>query len=115
MAKKMARLVTCKMLHRAGVNAWSCQDVQQGDVFLWPTSLGWMMGPWLVYASLLNGAAIGLFLGSPVARAFGEFVESARVTTLGLVPSIAKTWRDSDCMRGLDWGCVRCFSSSGEV
>lgn len=29
--------------------------------------------------------------------------------------SIAKAWRTSDCMAGLDWGCIRCFSSSGEA
>jgi hypothetical protein len=37
--------------------------------------------------------------GSPLARPFGVFVERARVNVLGLVPSIAKAWRASDCMR----------------
>mmetsp|Transcript_42051 Transcript_42051/g.109007 ORF Transcript_42051/g.109007 Transcript_42051/m.109007 type:complete len:655 (+) Transcript_42051:796-2760(+) len=100
---------------RCAVDAWGHQDVRTGDVVVWPTNLGWMMGPWLIYASLLNGAAIGLYEGSPLGRDFGEFVASARVTMLGLVPSIAKAWRTSDCMAGLDWGCIRCFSSSGEA
>jgi acyl-coenzyme A synthetase/AMP-(fatty) acid ligase len=30
-------------------------------VVAWPTNLGWMMGPWLLYASLLNGATIALY------------------------------------------------------
>ena len=25
------------------------QDIQKGDVVCWPTNLGWMMGPWLVF------------------------------------------------------------------
>ncbi len=37
--------------------------------------------------------------GSPLGRPFGVFVERARVSMLGLVPSIAKAWRASDCMR----------------
>ena len=49
-----------------------------------------MMGPWLLFAALLNGAALALFQGSPLGREFGLFVERARVTQLGLVPSIAK-------------------------
>lgn len=65
----------------------------------WPTNLGWMMGPWLVFAALLNGATIALFQGSPLGRPFGELVQSAGVTMLGLVPSIAKAWRASDCMK----------------
>jgi acyl-coenzyme A synthetase/AMP-(fatty) acid ligase len=35
-------------------------DIRKGDVVAWPTNLGWMMGPWLVYASLLNGASMAL-------------------------------------------------------
>ena len=58
-----------------------------------------MMGPWLVFAALLNGATLALFQGSPLGRDFGVFVEAAGVSMLGLVPSIAKAWRASDCMQ----------------
>ena len=84
---------------RCGANAWAHQDVRNRDVVCWPTSLGWMMGPWLVFAALLNGAAIALFNGAPLARPFGEFVDAARVTMLGVVPSIVRAWRGSDCMQ----------------
>ncbi|KAL4458600.1 hypothetical protein ABPG75_013465 [Micractinium tetrahymenae] len=100
---------------RSGADAFFHQDVRQGDVVCWPTNMGWMMGPWLVYAALLNGATIALFHGSPLGRPFGAFIERARVTMLGLVPSIAKAWRASGCMKGLDWSCLRCFSSTGEA
>ena len=46
---------------RCGIDAWAQQDVRRGDVVAWPTNLGWMMGPWLLYAALLNGASIALF------------------------------------------------------
>lgn len=46
---------------RCAVDGWSLQDIRPGDVVCWPTNLGWMMGPWLVYASLLNGASIALY------------------------------------------------------
>ena len=63
-------------------------------------------------AALLNSATIALFQGSPLGRPFGEFVQRARVTQLGLVPSIAKAWRASGCMAGLDWSCLRCYRSA---
>eukprot|EP00887_Chlorella_sp_A99_P006425 scaffold3.g6425.t1 len=100
---------------RCGADAFFHQDVRRGDVVCWPTSMGWMMGPWLVFAALLNGGTLALFQGSPLGRPFGEFVEAARVTQLGLVPSICKAWRASGCMAGLDWSCLRCFSSTGEA
>jgi acetyl-CoA synthetase len=90
-------------------------DVQPGDVLAWPTNLGWMMGPWLIYASLLNRATMALFLDVPTGRPFGEFVARARVNVLGLVPSIVKAWRTDDRMRGLDWSAIKCFGSTGEA
>lgn len=68
-----------------------------------------------MYATLLNGAAMALFLGSPLGRPFGQFVSAARVSVLGLVPSIARVWRSTNCMCGLDWRALRCFSSTGEA
>lgn len=53
--------------------------------------------------------------GAPLGRDFGQFVQAARVSVLGLVPSIVKAWRSTDCMSGLDWGSLRCFSSTGEA
>lgn len=50
-------------------------DIHNGDVVAWPTNLGWMMGPWLVYASLLNGASIALYNGSPLGIGFAKFVQ----------------------------------------
>ena len=100
---------------RCAADAWAHQDVRPGSVVAWPTNLGWMMGPWLVYAALLNGGSLALYQGSPLGADFGEFVEAARVEVLGLVPSLAKAWRASNCMAAADWSRLRCFSSSGEA
>ena len=72
------------------------------------------MGPWLIYASLINRATIALFDGVPTGREFGEFVQDTGVTMLGVVPSLVRTWRSSGCMEGLDWSGIRVFSSTGE-
>jgi acetyl-CoA synthetase len=99
---------------KAAMDAHFHQNVQAGDVLVWPTNLGWMMGPWLIFASLINRATIGLFYEAPTGRLFGQFVQDAGVTMLGVVPSLVKTWRASRCMEGLDWSKLKAFSSTGE-
>ena len=91
------------------------QDVHSGDVVAWPTNLGWMMGPWLIYASLLNGAAMALYEDAPTTSGFVDFVRSAGVTMLGLVPSIVSMWRAGDLLQAGDWTDVRVVSSTGEA
>lgn len=90
-------------------------NIQKGDVICWPTNLGWMMGPWLVYASLINKATIALYSGSPLEEGFGKFVASSQVSMLGLVPSIVNAWNHSKVMEQFDWSSIKCFSSTGEV
>jgi acetyl-CoA synthetase len=73
-----------------------------------------MMGPWLIYASLLNDAAMALYEGGPGGFGFTHFVEDARVTMLGLVPSLVRAWRSTGATNRADWSRVRVFSSTGE-
>ncbi len=40
-------------------------DVQPGDVMYWMTDMGWMMGPWLVFGTLLLGATMFIYDGAP--------------------------------------------------
>jgi acetyl-CoA synthetase len=91
------------------------QDIHTGDVVAWPTNLGWMMGPWLIYASLLNGAAIALHDDAPTGRSFVEFVADAGVTMLGIVPSVVASWRANRVLHRGDWHSVRVISSTGEA
>ncbi|CAM6090651.1 unnamed protein product [Calypogeia fissa] len=100
---------------RCGVDAWAHQDVRPGDVIAWPTNLGWMMGPFLIYAALLNGGTMALYNGSPLGRGYAKFVQDVGITIQGTVPSLVKTWRNSGCTHNLDWSNIREFSSTGEA
>lgn len=99
---------------KSAADAFYHHDIHEGDVVAWPTNIGWMMGPWLIFASLINRAGMALYYGAPTGRDFGVFVEKAGVTMLGLVPSMVKRWIESDCMKGLDWSSIKVFSSTGE-
>lgn len=100
---------------KAASDGYYHHDLQKNDVVCWPTNLGWMMGPWLVFSALINKATIGLYYGSPLENEFGRFVEQAKVTMLGVVPSIVKSWKNTGAMEIFDWNAIRCFSSTGEV
>lgn len=99
---------------KCGSDAYFHHDLKPGDIFCWPSSLGWMMGPWLIFACLLNRATIALYEGTPNNKAFGKFVQDNKITHLGVVPTLVKTWRHSRCMEGLDWSAIKLFTSTGE-
>ncbi len=69
-------------------------DLRAGDVMWWMSDMGWMMGPWLVFGTLLNAATMVLFDGAP------DYPEPDRtwalcerhgVTHLGLSPTLVRS------------------------
>ncbi len=99
---------------KCAADAYLHHDIHANDVLAWYTNLGWMMGPWLIYASLINKATIALYDGVPTGRDFGVFVQNAKVSMLGVVPTLVRAWKNIECMHGLDWQSIRAFSSTGE-
>ncbi|XP_058073804.1 probable CoA ligase CCL12 isoform X2 [Magnolia sinica] len=100
---------------RCAADSWAHTDTQVGDVCCWPTNLGWVMGPIMLYACFLNGATLALYHGSPLGRDFGKFVQDAGVTMLGTIPSLVKAWKSTGCMEGLDWTKIKVLASTGEA
>ena len=99
---------------KCAADAYLHHDIHANDVLAWYTNLGWMMGPWLIYASLINKATLALYEGVPTGRDFGVFVQNAKVSMLGVVPTLVRAWKNTGCMHGLDWHAIRAFSSTGE-
>ncbi len=99
---------------KCAADAFIHHDIHPGDRVCWPTNLGWMMGPWLIFASLINRATMALFAGIPQQPEFLTFVRQAEVTMLGVIPSLVRTWRENRDLEQVDWRCVRTFSSTGE-
>lgn len=99
---------------KCAIDGFYHHDIHPGSVVAWPTNLGWMMGPWLIFATLINRGTMALFSDAPLGRSFGEFIQDARVNMLGVIPSLVRHWRQTRCMEGLDWSAIRAFSSTGE-
>jgi acetyl-CoA synthetase len=76
--------------------------------------MGWMMAPWLIYASLINQATIAIFTGAATSEKFGKFVEEAQVSVLGTIPSVVKGWKAQEFHKKFHWESVKLYSSTGE-
>ena len=99
---------------KCAMDAYFHHDIREEDVVAWPTNLGWMMGPWLIFASLISNGTMALYYGAPTGEEFGRFVQDAKVKMLGVVPSMVRQWKTTNCLKGLDWTFIRNFSSTGE-
>ena len=99
---------------KAAMDAHFHQDVHPDDVVAWPTNIGWMMGPWLIFGTFMNGATMALYEGAPTGDGFTGFVRDAGISILGLVPALVRAWRTDGSLFFDEWRDVRLFSSTGE-
>lgn len=99
---------------KCAIDGYCHQNIRSGDVVCWPTNLGWMMGPWLIFATLMNRGTIALFGDAPMSAEFGKFVQDAKVTMLGVVPTMVRAWAAFKRMESFDWTSIKVFSSTGE-
>jgi len=91
----------------------------EGDVIYWMTDMGWMMGPWLVFGSLLLGATMFLYDGAPDFPSpdrLWALVERHKVTQLGVSPTLIRTLipYGEEMFRKHDLSMLKCFASTGE-
>ncbi len=99
---------------KAAMDGYYHQDIHADDIVSWPTNIGWMMGPWLIYASLINGACIALYPGATNTTDYLHFIQRTGVTIQGLIPSLVRTWKHYKILDNLTLPTIRLFSSTGE-
>ena len=102
----------------AGDLAWGF-ELGPGDVLLWLTDLGWMMGPWAVSGAPLLGATLVLYEGvpdHPGPDRLWSIVERHRVTHLGVSPTVIRALmaHGADPVRAHDRSSLRVLGSTGE-
>ena len=79
---------------KSAFDAGMCMDVRPGDTLFWFTDMGWMMGPFLVYGSLLNGASLLMYEGSPDYPApdrLWQVTSDHEVTHVGISPTLIRS------------------------
>jgi acetyl-CoA synthetase len=93
-------------------------DVRPQDTIFWITDMGWMMGPWLVFATLLRGATMLVYDGTfdyPDVDRLWSLIERHRVTGLGVSPTLIRTLKPhgAEPIRRHNLASLRWFGSTG--
>ncbi|WP_277673530.1 AMP-binding protein [Piscibacillus halophilus] len=104
---------------KTAFDAGICMDVCKKDTLFWYTDMGWMMGPFLVYGGLLNGASILMFEGTPdypTPSRIWEIVDRHQVTHLGISPTLIRSIMNLDerYVTNHDLSSLKMVGSTGE-
>ncbi|MBT8400561.1 MAG: AMP-binding protein [Rhodothermia bacterium] len=93
-------------------------DLKRGETMYWMSDMGWMMGPWLVFGALINGASMMIYDGAPdypgVDRLW-SLVAKHHVTHLGLSPVLVRALKPhgTEPIRMHDVSTLRAVGSTG--
>ena len=94
-------------------------DVHSGDVIYWMTDMGWMMGPWLVFGTLILGATLFLYDGAPDFPGpdrLWSMVERHKINQMGVSPTLIRSLipHGEEQFNKYDLSSLKCFASTGE-
>ena len=83
----------CGFPIKAAQDMFHAMDVRRGEVMYWMTDMGWMMGPWEVFGTLLIGASMVFYDGAPDFPAedrLWALVAKHGITHLGVSPTLIR-------------------------
>ena len=108
----------CGFPVKAAQDMRHAMDLKPGERMYWMTDMGWMMGPWLVFGTLLNGATMFFFDGVgdfPSVDRVWELCAKHRITHLGLSPMLVRSLmpHGSDPVKRHDLSALRAVGSTG--
>ncbi|HEX8734647.1 MAG TPA: AMP-binding protein [Pyrinomonadaceae bacterium] len=94
-------------------------DVGRGTRICWITDIGWMMGPWLIYGTLILGGTIVIYDGAPDYPApdrMWKFCAKHKVEILGISPTLVRALatHGDELPKKHDLSSLRAFASTGE-
>ncbi len=108
----------CGFPVKGAQDMFHAMDLKPGETMWWMTDMGWMMGPWLVFGTLVIGATMVFYDGAPdypdVDRVW-QMAARHRVTHLGLSPVLIRALRPHgpEPVRRHDLSALRAAGSTG--
>jgi acetyl-CoA synthetase len=109
----------CGFPIKSAQDMWQGLDLHPDETLFWMTDMGWMMGPWEVFGTLLLGATIVLYDGAPdfpEPDRVWSLVDRHKVTALGVSPTLIRALRrhGDEIVHRHDLSSLRKFGSTGE-
>jgi acetyl-CoA synthetase len=108
----------CGFPIKAAQDMFYCMDVKPKDTMYWMSDMGWMMGPWEVFGTLLIGSTMVFYDGAPdypqIDRLWSQ-VEKHRITHLGISPTLIRALKihGSKQLKAHDLSSLRMVGSTG--
>jgi acetyl-CoA synthetase len=108
----------CGFPVKAAQDMRQSMDLKPGQVIYWMSDMGWMMGPWLVFGALLNGASMVFYDGAPdfpdVDRLWA-MVARHGITHLGISPTLIRALKTHgvEPVQRHDLASLRAVGSTG--
>jgi len=93
-------------------------DIKENDIITWITDIGWMMGPWLIFGTLINKATIFIYNGSPDypnTDIIWELTKKYNINIVGLSPSYIRAISNNSKVKEIDMHSLKAIGSTGEV
>jgi acetyl-CoA synthetase len=96
-----------------------CFDVGADDTLFWLTDMGWMMGPWAVSGTLMLGATLVIYEGTPDypnPDRLWALAERHGVTVIGIAPTVIRSLmtHGDELVKQHDLSKLRILGASGE-
>ena len=109
----------CGFPIKAAQDMWHGLDLHVEETLFWLTDMGWMMGPWLVFGTLVLGATMMLYDGAPDFPGpdrVWKLCTDHGVTALGVSPTLIRALRKygDEIVNRHDLTKLRKFASTGE-
>ncbi|PYL85809.1 MAG: AMP-dependent synthetase [Verrucomicrobia bacterium] len=109
----------CGFPIKAAQDMWHGLDLHVEETLFWLTDMGWMMGPWLVFGTLVLGATMMLYDGAPDFPGpdrLWKLCSDHGVTALGVSPTLIRALRKygDEIVNRHDLTKLRKFASTGE-
>ena len=109
----------CGFPVKSAQDMWHGLDLHPDETLFWMTDMGWMMGPWEVFGTLLLGATMMLYDGAPDFPGpdrVWSLVDRHQVTALGVSPTLIRALRrhGDEIVHRHDLSSLRKFASTGE-
>ena len=109
----------CGFPIKSAQDMWQGLDLHADETLFWMTDMGWMMGPWEVFGTLLLGATMMLYDGAPDFPGpdrVWSLVDRHKVTALGVSPTLIRALRryGDEIVHRHDLSSLRKFASTGE-
>ncbi len=108
----------CGFPIKSAQDMFHSMDLKPEDTMYWMTDMGWMMGPWEVFGTLLIGATMVFYDGAPdypgVNRVW-EMVERHHITHLGVSPTLIRALKPhgTEPIQKHDISSLRAVGSTG--